>query len=109
MLEELGVKAKEAERKLSVATTEEKNKILTAIAKALIDNTEKIVEANAIDLENGKKNGLSDGILDRLMLNADRIKGMAKGVEDIVKLPDPVGKILNTKGFSSFRSNSCNI
>ena len=92
MLEELGVKAKEAERKLSVATTEEKNKILTAIAKALIDNTEKIVEANAIDLENGKKNGLSDGILDRLMLNADRIKGMAKGVEDIVKLPDPVGK-----------------
>ena len=56
MLEELGVKAKEAERKLSVATTEEKNKILTAIAKALIDNTEKIVEANAIDLENGKKN-----------------------------------------------------
>ena len=80
MLEELGVKAKEAERKLSVATTEEKNKILTAIAKALIDNTEKIVEANAIDLENGKKNGLSDGILDRLMLNADRIKGMAKGV-----------------------------
>ena len=51
MLEELGVKAKEAERKLSVATTEEKNKILTAIAKALIDNTEKIVEANAIDLE----------------------------------------------------------
>ena len=96
MLEELGVKAKEAERKLSVATTEEKNKILTAIAKALIDNTEKIVEANAIDLENGKKNGLSDGILDRLMLNADRIKGMARGVEDIVKLPDPVGKILNT-------------
>ena len=43
MLEELGVKAKEAERKLSVATTEEKNKILTAIAKALIDNTEKMV------------------------------------------------------------------
>ena len=96
MLEELGVKAKEAERKLSVATTEEKNKMLTAIAKALIDNTEKIVEANAIDLENGKKNGLPDGILDRLMLNADRIKGMAKGIEDIVKLPDPVGKILNT-------------
>ena len=89
MLEELGVKAKKAERKLSVATTEEKNKMLTAIAKALIDNTEKIVEANAIDLENGKKNGLPDGILDRLMLNADRIKGM-------VKLPDPVGKILNT-------------
>lgn len=48
MLEELGVKAKEAERKLSVATTEEKNKILIAIAKALIDNTEKIVEANTI-------------------------------------------------------------
>ena len=96
MLEELGVKAKKAERKLSVATTEEKNKMLTAIAKALIDNTEKIVEANAIDLENGKKNGLPDGILDRLMLNADRIIGMAKGIEDIVKLPDPVGKILNT-------------
>lgn len=94
IMEEMGQKAKEAERVLSVASEELKNKALVHIAEALIANTEEIVKANAIDLENGKNNGMSQSILDRLKLDADRIEGMAKGVTDIVKLPDPVGTVL---------------
>jgi glutamate-5-semialdehyde dehydrogenase len=94
MLENLGKKAKEAEKVLMVATTEEKNRALNRIADALCENAEKIVEANCIDIENGKKNGLSESLLDRLKLNSKRIEGMAKGVKDVAKLPDPVGRIL---------------
>ncbi len=74
--------------------TDDKNRILTAIANALRSNCDKIVKANAIDLENGKNSGMTPAFLDRLMLNAERVEGMAKGVEDVVLLPDPVGKIL---------------
>lgn len=95
MLENLGKKAKEAEKVLMVATTEEKNGALNKIADALIENAEKIVAANSIDIENGKNNGLSDALLDRLKLDVKRIEGMAKGVRDVVTLPDPVGRVIS--------------
>lgn len=95
-MEQLGINAKEAERKLSIATTQEKNNVLKAIAKGLVENADKIIKANLIDIENGKANNMPEGIIDRLMLNEDRIKGMAKGVEDIIELPEPVGKIIST-------------
>ena len=94
MLTEIGKRVKNASVQLSVASTEDKNIILKAIATALREDCDKIVKANAIDLENGKNNGMTEAFLDRLMLNSDRIEGMAKGVEDVIKLPDPVGKIL---------------
>lgn len=93
-LEQMGMKAKEAERVLAIADTETKNKALTYIANALMDNSDKIVKANEIDIENGKNNGLSEALLDRLKLDNGRIEGMAKGVLDVVKLDDPVGKKL---------------
>ncbi len=94
MLTSIGKRVKNASVQLSVATTDEKNKILQAIATALRENSEKIVNANAIDLENGKNNGMTPAFLDRLMLNSERVEGMAKGVEDVISLPDPVGKVL---------------
>ncbi len=94
MLTSIGKRVKNASVQLSVATTDEKNKILQAIATALRENSEKIVSANAIDLENGKNNGMTPAFLDRLMLNAERVEGMAQGVEDVVSLPDPVGRVL---------------
>lgn len=72
-----------------------KNNTLTAMAKALIEATDDILSANAIDMENAKGK-ISDTMLDRLMLNADRIKSMAKGIEDVRDLPDNVGKVLST-------------
>lgn len=96
MLEQLGKNAKEAEKFLMIASAESKNNALRKIAQALRDNTEKIIEANKIDLKNGIENHMSESLLDRLKLDKDRIEGMAQGVLDIVDLPDPVGNILST-------------
>ena len=94
MLTEIGRRAKDAAAKLAVTSTEDKNRILLAMANALRENCDRILEANALDIENGRKNNMSESLVDRLMLNKDRIEGMAKGIEDVIKLPDPVGRIL---------------
>lgn len=75
--------------------TDIKNNALTVMAKALVDATDDILAANTIDMENAKGK-ISDTMLDRLMLNADRIKAMAKGIEDVRDLPDNVGKVLTS-------------
>ncbi len=75
--------------------TDIKNNALTAMAKALVEATDDILAANAVDMRNAKGK-ISDTMLDRLMLNADRIKAMAKGIEDVRDLPDNVGKILTS-------------
>lgn len=95
MLERLGINAKEAEKTLMVASSERKNQALKKIAEGLIENTDKIIEANKVDLENGEKNGMAKSILDRLKLDKERIEGMAKGVLDVATLPEPVGRILS--------------
>lgn len=94
MLTEIGKRVKDASVSLAVASTDDKNRILKAIATALRENCDKILEANALDLKNGRENGMADSLLDRLMLNADRIEGMAQGVEGVISLSDPVGRVL---------------
>ena len=95
MLERLGINAKEAEKTLMVASSEKKNQALKKIAEGLIENTDKIIEANKVDLVNGEKNGMAKSMLDRLKLDKERIEGMAKGVLDVATLPEPVGRILS--------------
>ena len=92
---EQGKNAKQTLTFMSQVTTEQKNNALGIIADMLEENTEKIVSANALDIENGRKNGLGDGLIDRLMLNADRIKAMADGVRQVASLPDPCGRLLS--------------
>ncbi|MHA6483943.1 glutamate-5-semialdehyde dehydrogenase [Paenibacillus sp. strain BS8-2] len=75
-------------------TTEQKNEALLAIADALVERQEEIMTANAEDLHNGRENGTSSSLLDRLALNAERIEGIAEGLRQIVSLPDPVGEQL---------------
>lgn len=104
ILEEMGKKAKEAARTLAVMG-EEKNDALKLIAKALIDNTDAILAANKIDVDNGRSNGLSESIIDRLSLGKARIEGMAQGVLDVATLPDPIGEVLS----GSKRPNGLNI
>jgi len=86
--------AKAAKVQVSSLTTERKNAALEAMADALIKNEEKILEANALDLEKAKGT-VSDVMLDRLLLTPARIAGMAKGIRDVVSLPDPVGLLLD--------------
>ena len=80
---------------MSQVDSEQKNKALNAIANMLEKNSNRIIKANAIDLEQGRNNGLSEGLLDRLMLNEERIKAMADGVRQVAGLADPCGKILS--------------
>lgn len=93
-MKEIGLRALAAKDFLSTVTTEDKNRALLSIAKALRDSSETIISENKTDLENGRKNGLSGGMLDRLMLDESRIDGIAKAVEDVVALPDPCGRLL---------------
>lgn len=94
VLEKMGQNAKAAARTLAVAGAE-KDRALTQIAKALLEHQEEILEANRIDLQNGKEAGLTPSLLDRLALSPARLEGMAEGVRQIVALPDPVGKVLD--------------
>ncbi|MBR5773237.1 MAG: glutamate-5-semialdehyde dehydrogenase [Clostridia bacterium] len=94
-LEIMGKGAKAAARVLGSASTGVKNLALKYISEALIENAEKIVECNSIDIENARKNGLSEAIIDRLRLDVQRVKGMAKGVDDVIALQDPVGRSID--------------
>lgn len=92
---EQGKNAKGTLTFMSQVKTEQKNNALNAIADALEKNVDVIIAANKIDLTEGKENGLNDGLLDRLMLNEERIKGIADGVRQVALLDDPCGKIIS--------------
>ncbi len=85
--------AKAAKASVAALTTEQKNNALLKMADALITNIDKILAANAIDVENSR-GVISDVMIDRLMLTDARIKAMADGIRDVAKLPDPVGHTL---------------
>ena len=94
-METIGARAKSAARPLQTATTETKNQALLKIADALRENCAYILSENEKDLEAGRKNGMAPSLLDRLALSEARVAGMAKGVSDVAKLPDPVGAVLS--------------
>ena len=78
-----------------MTSSDVKDAALEAIAVALVERADEILEANARDLEAGLQSGLSDALLDRLALTVDRIAGMAAGVSKIASLPDPVGEVID--------------
>lgn len=94
-IEEMGKKAKEASKKLLTLDTRIKNKALIMIAEELINKKEEIKEANRLDLENGKREGLSFALLDRLELTDKRIEAMSQGLMEIAAFTDPIGEILS--------------
>ena len=85
--------AKAAKIAVCCLSTEQKNAALEAMADALVENEAEILAANALDLEKARGT-VSDVMLDRLLLTSERIAGMAKGIRDVVSLPDPVGLLL---------------
>lgn len=91
----LGNNALKAKDFLSTVTTKQKNVALLEIAKGLRENCETIIQENKIDIENAKKDGLPDGLVDRLMLDDGRINAIADSVEQVAELPDPCGEILS--------------
>jgi gamma-glutamyl phosphate reductase len=83
-----------AARTLATTSTGAKDAGLEAIATAVEGGADRILPANELDLANGRENGLSAGLQDRLKLDESRLKGLAQAVRDIVALPDPVGEVL---------------
>ena len=94
LIEKLGHAARSAARALAEATPAAKNAALKAATKAIRADAKKILAANAKDMKAGKEVGMSKALLDRLELNDKRIEAMAKSIEEIAKLPDPVGRKL---------------
>ena len=92
---ELGKKAKAAETVIASAGTLIKNNALAAISKALIENKERIIAENTKDIEAAKANGMSEAKQDRLKLDEKRIADMAKGVDDLIALGDPIGEVMD--------------
>lgn len=97
MLLELGINAKEAENTMRTITTDKKNQVLAAVAGHLVESTDKLLEANAVDVANAKQNHMPEGLVDRLMLSPERIEGMAEGLRQLVALEDPIGEITGMK------------
>lgn len=93
MIKEICQKAHNVSFKLAGLSEEEKNTLLCKIADSIDASFDIIIKANAIDLENAEKNGISKVMQDRLKLDEKRIKAMSNGVRDIIKLPDPIGEV----------------
>jgi glutamate-5-semialdehyde dehydrogenase len=94
VLIEQGQRARQAARILATTSTSVKDQALLEMADALVKHSNELMEANQLDLHNGEAMGLTAALLERLMLNEQRIKDMAQGLREIAALPDPVGQML---------------
>lgn len=92
VLREMGQRARAAARVLATASSEQKNKALTEAAALLESRIDEVLAANALDM--AAASGLSAAMRDRLLLTADRIAGIVKGLREVAALPDPVGRVL---------------
>ena len=93
MLEDIGIKAQKASQDLKNLDSELKNQIIYDMSKQLLDDKEKILEANSSDIKNANNKELSSALLDRLTLSEERLKAMSLGLQKIISLPDPVNSI----------------
>lgn len=94
LMHSIGADARTASRALAIASVDQKNAALKSAARALRTSQNTIIDANARDLEGAKSAGRPASFIDRLTLDAKRIEGIAKGLEDIAALADPVGTVL---------------
>ncbi|HEL0606317.1 glutamate-5-semialdehyde dehydrogenase [Streptococcus equi subsp. zooepidemicus] len=98
-IEQLGQRAKAASRALVSLTTKDKNQFLAFLAEQLVTQTDMILAENAKDLAKAAEHGISEIMLDRLRLTADRIHAMAQGVRQVADLADPIGEVI--KGYTN--------
>ena len=97
MLNHLGVNAKAAETEMRNLSTDKKNEVLLAVADRLVEDTQTLIRANAVDVEEGKRNQMPEGLIDRLLLTESRIEGMAEGLRQVAALDDPIGEVTGMK------------
>ena len=97
LLEELGIAAKAAAAQMNRLTVSQKNEGLACVAEMLLACSDEILGANAVDVDNAKKAGMKESLIDRLTLTRERIEAMAEGIRQVVNLDDPVGEIISMK------------
>jgi len=85
--------AKNTSYKLALLSSDTKNQVLRDCAKFIIENSDEIIAANKLDMEAGRSKNMSEGLLDRLLLTDERIKGIAASLEELALLSDPIGEI----------------
>jgi len=90
----LGKQAKAAARELASLSAEEKNRALRLMAERLETRCDFLVKENEKDLEGARKASISNAVLDRIALDSDRVRAMARGLRDVAALPDPVHEIV---------------
>ncbi len=94
LMHDIGARAKAAARELAFASAERKHAALIGAAEAVWKNRAEIIEANAKDLDYGREKGLSGAMMDRLLLNEDRIRGIVDGLRAVAEQTDPVGAVM---------------
>lgn len=94
-MEQFLSEAKSASRVFNTLSGSDKNRILKEMATSLRENTDKLLEANKIDMQEGKSNNLSSALMDRLFLDEKRVDAMAVAIEEIAALKEPVGRVLD--------------
>lgn len=94
-LEKICKAAVNAKKIVGSLNTNEKNSALLSVADALVNNAAVIIDANRKDMEKGRENNMKPAILDRLLLNEERIEAMAKGLRKVAGLPDPIGEVMD--------------
>lgn len=100
-LNQIGRTAHNTARKLAQISSQQKNEFLAHLAEQLQHHSEKILVANNIDIQQAQESGLSAALIDRLLLNQDRLDGIAKDLKDLIEMPDPIGTIIEQKILSN--------
>ncbi|MBE0685140.1 MAG: glutamate-5-semialdehyde dehydrogenase, partial [Anaerolineaceae bacterium] len=96
-LQKIGRTSRNTARKLSQISTHKKNNFLALLAEQLKNNSESILAANQVDIEQAQSAGLTAALIDRLLLSQGRLDSLAKDLEDLIRMPDPVGMIIEQK------------
>lgn len=96
-LTEICKRAKEVSRQVGNLATDTKNRTLYAVADALVDRSEEIIQENAKDIARGKENHMPEGLIDRLLLTRERMEQIAEGLRQVADLEDPIGEVLSMK------------
>ena len=97
LVNSIGQKAKLASESLRVANTKQKNNALIGIARQIDENKQRIIDSNSIDIQAAKNNNIGDALIDRLMLNEERLDSVIESLNQISKLHDPIGNMSEFK------------
>lgn len=95
VMENLGMQARQAEKVLAGLDSAKKNRCLTAVAQALLDEKDSILEANKTDVAAAREKGMKEALVDRLALSDARIHGMSEGLIQLTALEDPIGEVIS--------------